>query len=273
MVATLVCAFIVGPLGSEPGKYFSQLDINKLAVNMVRLYEPAVPPVFLGQPHEAVNGSMWTIRFEFLCYLCVLALGAVGVVKHRRIWLFLTAVCVALLLLGKLGFQPSLAGNVLKSGNLFLRLVVFFFSGGVYYLFRKEIAFKARIAWPLAGLLILAMFQMPIAEVALATAGGYLLFYFAFSPIPLLARFQRLPDVSYGLYLYGWPIQKLLIWYFPALSAWSVVLISLFAGLLAGLVSWHVVEKVFLKLKPKRTLQTSRAVTLDIAYVPLDRKI
>lgn len=85
----------------------------------------------------------------------------------------------------------------------------------------------------------------------LAVLGGYLLLYFAFTHIPSLSAFNQLPDVSYGLYLYGWPIQKLLIWYFPLVTPGGLFIASISIGIGAGLLSWFLVEKPCLQFKPK----------------------
>ena len=97
--------------------------------------------------------------------------------------------------------------------------------------------------------LLVGMFSYRGAELAFATAGAYLLFYFAFSPIQGLKSFNKYPDVSYGAYLYGWPVQKLLLWYFPLLSPWLLFLLSVMACITLGAISWSIVEKRALLLK------------------------
>lgn len=249
IVASLICALVVGPLGAEPVAYFFQLDPSRVVYGILRLWGPLVPPVFAGQPHPSVNGAMWTIPFEFACYLSVLVLGLSHLVKHREGWLVITAGIFAAVICQKLGFQPSLFGYSFNLEHPLLRLGSFFYTGGSYYLLRDRISFRPRVAQVFGVVVFIAMFNSASAEPVLAVLGGYMLFHFAFSPIALLRPFQTLPDVSYGLYLYGWPIQKLLIWHFPGLSAWSVFILALVGGILAGLVSWHLVEKPFLKLK------------------------
>jgi peptidoglycan/LPS O-acetylase OafA/YrhL len=101
------------------------------------------------------------------------------------------------------------------------------------------------------------MFFSRWAELILATVGGYILFYLAFKQIPLVAGFRRLPDVSYGVYLYGWPVQKLFLWYFPKMSPWILFPLSLVVFLIMGAHSWYIVEKQFLKFKKKQNFQVA----------------
>jgi peptidoglycan/LPS O-acetylase OafA/YrhL len=58
-------------------------------------------------------------------------------------------------------------------------------------------------------------------------------------------------DVSYGVYLYGWPIQKLLDWYFPLASPFALLPIALVLSGAAGYASWHLVESPWLKRRNK----------------------
>jgi peptidoglycan/LPS O-acetylase OafA/YrhL len=143
-----------------------------------------------------------------------------------------------------------------------LRLPSFFFSGGCFYHYRDRIRLDGRIALALAAALAVCMFSWSAAELALATMGCYVLIYMANKPSGWLGRFNRLPDVSYGTYLYAWPIQKLLIWYFPGISPWLVFAIAAPAAVALGAVSWFGIEKPALKFK-----QPARPVALP----PVDR--
>lgn len=240
IIASLVCALIVGPIASKATAYWSAASIGQFVWGIALLQEPAIAPVFQGTPYPAVNGSMWTISLEFYCYLAVLALGVMGAINRRRIWLFATAIIFAVLAGQKLGYV---------SPGALLRLASFFFAGGCFYLYRDRIRFTRKAAIAAAVVLAVAMFSWRGAELALAIFGGYLLFYFALTPNAALSGFNKLPDVSYGVYLYGWPVQKLWLWYFPGMSPWVHFMLSSAVCLLLGAVSWYAVEKPFLKLK------------------------
>jgi peptidoglycan/LPS O-acetylase OafA/YrhL len=51
---------------------------------------------------------------------------------------------------------------------------------------------------------------------------------------------------------HAWPVQILLIWYFPAISPWVALGITTACACVFGLISWLCVEKPFLALKPGR---------------------
>ena len=58
------------------------------------------------------------------------------------------------------------------------------------------------------------LLHAPLAHlffVIIPTFGFYILFYLAFLPIGRLHDFAKHGDLSYGIYLYAYPIQRLLI--------------------------------------------------------------
>jgi peptidoglycan/LPS O-acetylase OafA/YrhL len=246
VVAALISALLVGPLGADTAQYFSELQTTKLLKSIVLLKVPEVPPTFVPDPLPIVNGSMWTIFFEFVCYMAVLLLGVLGVLRSRLGWLAITGAIFAM------GAAQNWVG-IFDEGNFYLpiiRLSSFFFAGGCFFLYREKIALNPKTALACLVLLPLGIAHDGTAELLLALTGGYLLFYIGFlqSP-PALAWLRTCPDVSYGVYLYGWPVQKLLVWYVPHLSPWTLFPIAVAASLGLGLVSWYAIEKPFLRMK------------------------
>lgn len=251
IVAALLSALVVGPLGTTAAAYFSQLELFKLAKSMLLLKVPAVPPSFESLPFPTVNGSMWTIFFEFICYLAVAALGLAGAIRARRYWLMATLLLVALGIAQKVW-------HFLPAQNFYfpaLRLSTFFFIGACFYLFRERVPYPRRSSFrplPLLGcslLFLVGISYKELPDVILAAGAGYLLFSVAFWQQPILRWYRRFPDMSYGVYLYGWPVQKLLLWYLPGMTPHTLFATSLVGSLALGLISWYAIESPFLKLK------------------------
>jgi peptidoglycan/LPS O-acetylase OafA/YrhL len=144
----------------------------------------------------------------------------------------------------RMGYLSDPSGGMIKLGTFFL-------AGGCFYLYQDRIQLNGKRACLAAGLLLVAMCSWRASELALATVGAYLLFYLAFKPSPFFARFNNLPDVSYGVYLYGWPVQKLFLWYFPLMSPWLLFPLSCIACLLLGTMSWYAIEGPCLRFKPQ----------------------
>lgn len=251
IVAALFSALVAGPLGTSAAAYFSQLELFKLVKSMLLLKVPAVPASFESLPFPTVNGSMWTIFFEFLCYLAVAALGLAGAIRNRRYWLMATLLLVALGIVQK-------AWQVLPAENFYfpaLRLSTFFFIGACFYLFREHVPYPRRSPFHQALLLacgllfLIGVSYKALPHVLLAASAGYLLFSAAFWQQPILGWYRKCPDLSYGVYLYGWPVQKLLLWYVPGITPRTLFASALAGSLALGLISWYAIERPFLKLK------------------------
>ena len=106
-------------------------------------------------------------------------------------------------------------------------------------------------------IVLLAALRSGMVLLLLPIAGGYSLFSFAFQRLPAhgwfgtLQGFVRRNDLSYGVYIYGWPVQQILISLLQLRSPWLLMPLALTLAAACAFVSWHVVEKPFLRLKPK----------------------
>ena len=259
IAASLLSALIVGSLAGDATHYFAQFNLPHFVKGMLLLRTPVVPPVFAGMHYPEVNGSMWTIAYEFRCYLLVAGLGALGLLGRRGVWLALTGAALLLSALPAAIARIHFPGGHLLLGdmNALARLLPLFCVGGCFALFPERLRLTNRGALLAALGLGLSLCLPVTAHLGLATFGAYLLFWAAQVQSPALARLRSLPDVSYGVYLYGWPVEMLLLWFVPGIAPWLVFALAcvLCAGL--GLASWFGVERPFLHLKRgKRTMPT-----------------
>ena len=261
LVAFAFCLFVVGPLASSSPAYFGQLHFKNLVLRALLLQEPAAPAVFEGQLYPVLNGALWTIAYEFRCYLLVIILGWLGAIKHKYLWLAATLLLMTIYPLrpemGDFGFAHSF--YILGRPGPLIRLSMVFMVGGCFFLFLERLRFHAATALGCLPLIVAAL-SSQFAEVAVAALGGYVLLWFAFAKIPFLDRFKRGADVSYGLYLYGWPIQKLLLLLWPTISPLPLFAFALILSYVCGYLSWQIIEKPALALK-RRSARDPRLVS------------
>ncbi len=262
VVAYLVSVLVVGAIGSDSvAGYFHQLDVRRFFKELIKLCAPVTPPVFAGHPYPFVNGAMWTIHYEFSCYLLVLALGLAGMLARTRVVLALWGALLALLV--AYAHHPFAPGELAEfdTGSV-LRFLAMFLAGAAMF----RTGFHRRRSPLLVALAVAAlaagMTQHLTAELAIATAGAYLLFVIGFTPLRH-AEARKLPDVSYGLYLYGWPVQKLVVAAMVAPAPLVVFLLSLAGALAAGAASWFLVEKPAMSFR--RTRRAPAASVLPLA--------
>jgi peptidoglycan/LPS O-acetylase OafA/YrhL len=258
-VAFLLCVMLLGPY---VGGRLTVSSITILLKNLAFMEAPEMPGVFQSAPYQSLNGAMWTIAYEFRCYVIVLLLGAAGVLSSRALVAMLAAICLAIN-----AAHPDISGIVAPKLQIVLgdpknmvRFLGVFECGAVFFLYRDSVIYKAKLA-SLAGVLLIAcMFYSRGAEAALAVFGGYILFWFAFNVrSPVLAAVGRDTDLSYGVYLYAWPVENTLVWCFPLISPWLLFLETTAITALFAFGSWSLVEKPFLNLKENfvRALTTS----------------
>lgn len=251
VVATLFCIFVVAPLGGGDLRAEPLSAWLRSAKAIVALTVPVIH-AFPNTSFDVLNGAVWTIAFEFRCYLLVIVLGAMGLL--RRPWA-LAALAAALLLLqafaaGWLTLLERLPLHGLWLGQAVpaARLFGIFMAGAALHAFGDRVAFTLPRLAIAAVLLTAGLPIAPLPSLAFGLFGTYLVLGIAFRGRGTwLERVNNRNDISYGVYLYAWPITKLLLWYWHGIPV-SVLMLLTFAGSLAcGWASWHAVEKPVLE--------------------------
>jgi peptidoglycan/LPS O-acetylase OafA/YrhL len=255
LVAVALSTLAVGLLAPGGSSFFKGLDIH--FVNSVALLSsPMTPPVFPGQAYPTVNGAMYTIGYEFRCYLLVALLGLCGLLRRPIVIVAATAILLSSLLFAG-PFQrmhwPRHVEALAGEPGIAFRLTAVYLVGVCFYLLRARIVFRRTFA--AAAVAVMAgffVFSPARSEFALVLCGGYLMFYLGQMRLPWLSGMSKLPDISYGIYLYGWPVEALWIWFHKG-SPWIAFFASTLICYALGWLSWHFVERPALTLKRRAT--------------------
>lgn len=208
-----------------------------------------LPDMFTEQPFPGVNGSLWTIPQEVRCYIALALLGGIGVLGSRRWFAVAFVLATAIHLVLPAEFVPSLAEP--------RRLAFSFFLGVVGYQWRDRLWLSWRVAvvGAVAGLAV-AHFTAPgtIADLALQLSFAYLTLVAAIDLPRAAKRFSaRLPDYSYGIYIYAFPVQQSLVTLGWGTTPLANLGLGLAVTLLFAAPSWHLIERPALALKPRLT--------------------
>ena len=245
-----------------------------LIANLKMELQPnALPGVVFGQSWfgNVMDGPLWSLPLEVSLYVMVALLG---LARSLRV-----PVLAALLALGvfEVAFDHWVDKNVIPlisephfasiAGFLagVLWMLPFFATGMIAYKLRDRGIFNGRVAL-LAGAVLIASVVLANAlpENALpwnlhrhafiptfSICGCYLALYVALHPgLPVFPA-ARFGDLSYGLYIYGWPVEQTIAYLRPGASWWQLFLLSMLATGAVAFLSWHVVEKRALSLKPR----------------------
>ncbi len=112
-----------------------------------------------------------------------------------------------------------------------------------------RIVLGARYAILAAGALVFSFLFGGFLQV-FAIAGTYLILYLAFAPLGPVRHAGRFGDFSYGVFLWGWPIQQMVEIALPETGPVANLIIALPIALMAAGLSWRLVEKPALGLRP-----------------------
>lgn len=253
IVPGLVAATLVVTLGLGAAltrlplaEYYAAPETWRFVVNTLTSFKSnaSLPGLFERNPLRSPLGTVWTLKYETLCYLGVLAAGLAGLLRRR--WLALTVVAgLALALIAAEIADPALSKGV-ETG---LRLPLIFAGGGALYLWRASVRLKA---WPLLLLpLALLLQETPLYRVLLFLGETYGAIWLAFAPALARPILDPPADLSYGVYLYGWPIQQSLHALWPQAGAAALLGPSLLLALAIAALSWFAIEKPALGLKAR----------------------
>jgi peptidoglycan/LPS O-acetylase OafA/YrhL len=100
---------------------------------------------------------------------------------------------------------------------------------------------------------------------ALSIFGGYLIFWFALHcPVLPISRFTNKTDLSYGIYLYAWPIQSSIAFFtHRSINPWALSVITLPLAAAAASVSWTFIEKPALALAHRKSATLQPRLSAD----------
>jgi peptidoglycan/LPS O-acetylase OafA/YrhL len=233
----IITAFALGPVFTalKVTEYFSSPEVaGYLTNNLGGMVNPCclqwtLPGVFQSHPNQVVNGAIWTLPWELRCYALVLVLGIAGGLRFRG---FATLLIV---LVGSLEFVSSF--QYLGSE---LWLMPCFAAGMLCAVWQDRIHLRADVALLLLLLAVLSYGQ-PYSRAIYLPA----IFYgsLVLASWPPFARLKPKSDLSYGVYLYGWPCQQVVFELVPKLPLLLQDVLSLMAASVFALVSWHLIEK------------------------------
>ena len=254
--AVLGTVLLVGPAFSAlpVAGYLTDAETGRYLWNILLAPYYLLPGVFQdGRAFTAVNGSLWSLPIEAAMYaLLPLYAGRARVVR----WGVLPALAAAAVAAGYVFtvMRPEQVQPVVwwNSVPFALRFAGAFVLGALARCWRLE-----RLLSPQAALLAAAGLGLlpagPVLGGAVLLAVPYVTLAFGLARPPLLGSVGRETDVSYGLYLWGCPVQQALVSVFGAgLGPYGLTAAALLAAAPIAWASWRWVERPCLRLKPGR---------------------
>ncbi len=243
--------FIIGPLLSNNlYDYFNQLSLQAIIKDFLgmNISKTTVNNMFSSLPLDAINGSLWTLKYEVYCYIMVLFLGVFKLLNKK--------VVSALFLLFFTIYLFQTYGDLeLTRGIPIPRLFTYFLLGSMFFLYKEYIYFNIKTIIIMIAILYLSSFY-ELIPISVLFAFSYLLLALIYSPVIKVHNFAKLGDFSYGMYIYAFPVQQVTLYIFKGIEFYSFMFISFFLTLFFASLSWHFIENSSLKLAHSKKIKT-----------------
>lgn len=253
LFVVLLLTILLAPLVYENQiAYWKNNEVITYLPRNLLLYDLqyGISGIFESNPHpSAINGSLWTICYEFTLYLI---LSVLFFIKSRYIRISILSIGFVFMffcynfLMEKYGAISILGMQVLH----FFNLGTFFIAGSLLAVVNFEIMKYKIFVFVFIFILVLIALHFNLYDHVKHILLTLLVLLFGLIAINPIHKINVIGDLSYGVYIYSFPIQQTLMYYFN-LNTIALITSSVLISILFGYISWHLVEKRMLILKNK----------------------
>jgi peptidoglycan/LPS O-acetylase OafA/YrhL len=210
------------------------------------LFVPDLPGVFADVPRATrINPPLWTLRYEIIFYVLLVAASLAGLLARARLPLTLAA---ALLLYVLVTFATTLRED--EFVDSMARFGISFMLGVAIYHYRHHIPLSIWLIVPFAVAMLLAKGTHWVELFSTLTATAAVFWVGLAVKGPLLA-YNRVGELSYSVYIWHWPIGQTLIGLWPDLYAYQLFPLIALLAIAMALISWRFVELPALRRVPQ----------------------
>ncbi len=243
-VVVFFCAFILGSCVTTYSlkAYLTDIGTYQYLLNIIFVIRHSLPGVFETNIYDSsVNGPLWTLPVEFLCYIVCYILWKIGFSEKRRMKYLIPLFFVTYFAFYYVVFTKR---PVLQTA---LRACGMFYCGIIYHTYQEFIRINR---WGVfvcsVGMALGAVVYR--YDVGLLFCLPYILIYLAFGTRTKLSKFGKKNEISYGIYLCAWPIQQTIVMLFGgSMVPWLNFLITLPLALCGGFLLNIFIEKPLMR--------------------------
>lgn len=276
-VSIIFCVLLIGinTTTLKASEYLLHREtLRYIYTNATLLYDgtyTSLPGVFHNLLNHKVNLPLWTLPHELKMYILLAGFAIFGILY--RPWFLLTLISVAGIFFAAsfCNLLPGSAGDEPTYGEDVTRFIMFFFSGALLYAARKKIVLSVKILATLIFVVIILFIlieELQVRRIILAIFLPYFVAYLAFVPSGWIRRFNDIGDYSYGLYIYGFPIQQTIQYTTNSSSTLFNFGISFILTLIIAVLSWHLLEsKVLRTNKPRWLVRIDEFICANLRFL------
>lgn len=257
-----IALFFISSL--SPAEYFSSQWIRYLTSNLLfsNFIQPTLPGVFADNVSSAVNGSLWTIKIELMCYVALpVLIYLCRKVKINPFIFFGGVILLSIVYTFVCDMMYSNTGDdkyTIYARQIGGQLAYFVLGMMLYELMELVILHKRK-------LFVIGIIGIIVAYMIPDTAFFVKPFAIAFIIIPatFMGRWGywiKSIDISYEFYLVHFPVIQIFIHYkvIDRIGMLPTMLLALSASIVMSLLCWHMVGKRFLRRSPRHVVISDR---------------
>jgi len=208
------------------------------------------------------NGSLWSLSWEVYCYLAVAALGLIGLLRGRCVLSLVALAWSFCFLLEAAGIRATYGPEILWMPQ---RASLMFGLGALLWCYRAKVEIRGRYALFATVAVALSVLLLENYRVVGGGAVAYLCVFGAMR----LGRVRRLRvsnDLSYGVYIYAFPLQQALLLAGAGSIGWAPFFATSVAVTLPfAYLSWRLVERPLLGRRSQRAAAATQRSSVDFA--------
>jgi peptidoglycan/LPS O-acetylase OafA/YrhL len=273
--ALIICILLTVILGAaittDPANYYGIKTLRYLLQNATLVgIQVRLPGVFNTNSYpDAVNNSIWTLPIEAACYIGLALVGYIARFRARTMLYLLYGIAAVLLLFS--AFVRHLTADWLVALDHVPRYYGASFLGGALFAVGEKVKghwYSATLLFAVSAAFLVAGQHLTATLILLSAT------VVTIGKMPLMPWMRPPIDISYGTYLYAFPIQQLIAGY--GFNYWTSSALSIAFAPLLGLLSAVVVEGPALSRKRRRDT-TSRNADVENGMIddrpPVDQSI
>lgn len=249
IVHVLFVMLIIGPLATKAtlSAFFTDPDWYLQPLKVLTFFETGMtmPRIFETNGEQFGSAPLWTLRYEVLAYIGTLGVFSLGLLRKK--WMVLLQFIlpsIGWIIGDSFGLFDELPATI---GNLF-RFGIAYGLGATIYAYRDRLNFSWMAVTALIALSYVLR-ETPVVEVIVNALLAWLIFRVAYMRLPRFEWMQRIPDLSYGIYIYHWCVLQMLFYWFPSLSVFELFALSFPPTVGLAALSWYIIEKPALRSK------------------------
>lgn len=228
-------------------EYFTSLHSYKYLVSNLLFLNfvcPDLPGVFTENQSTAINGSLWTMKIDIMFYVTVPLLYYLFRKHHKR-WVLLG------ILIATIIYNETFDYLYIQSGNELYQMLkrqlggqyIYFLAGMCIYFYYQQIHSQVKWLLPLSVVIFLTGSYYQSWEYLTAFCYAVIIMELSLNA-KILSRFSEVPNITYGLYLYHFPVIQILLYY--KINEWShtgCCLLCLGIVTLLSIMNYQFIEK------------------------------